>query len=595
MLRGIAYWACLLLPQFAYVATTLPPISIKGSKLYTPNGDQFFVKGVTYYLDSDPEMRDRLRDTKQCEIDAELMADMGVNTIRVYEVDSSYSHDGCMEAFDKRGIYIWIDIDSGSTQINTETPVWDTVMYYDWTSKIDAFARYDNVLAFAVGADRISYSQYGRAAPFVKAAVSDIKAFLDGRGYRRIPIAYSDQDTGYDGEFNHYMKNTTTDYLTCSGNTESIDLFGINLLSACGDYTSYVFDQFAESEIPIIISEVVCTEEGENRNFSEVQTFLSTNYSDVFSGAMVYDWTNDTVDWGLVEYNDADFVGEPELLPAYTRLQSILSSVQPESTAKTSYKPASSAPACPTRDDYSSWLVDENLPPPTISGLPSVTRVDPNGDPIKPTGGVRGSGKGKPGSETEIATEDNVNAVRGGSAAFGGLGLGGLIGVIVGSTAGVLALVGLGWQWGPRPGGAGNSGSDSDNNLKPTNVYLGPQEMSGDGQVGERHELFSGDYSAMQPVTQYAGYLKPEAGGTMSGPTTPSELSPGAHSYRTHSMSDYGAPTGWSSPPPPVQAFEMEGDSGHTPATAAASRPEAPQRQPEPSPPPQASQQQQTS
>ena len=64
-------------------------------------------------------MRDRLRDTKQCEIDAELMADMGVNTVRVYEVDSSYSHDGCMEAFDKRGIYIWIDIDSGSTQIDT--------------------------------------------------------------------------------------------------------------------------------------------------------------------------------------------------------------------------------------------------------------------------------------------------------------------------------------------------------------------------------------------------------------------------------------------------------------------------------------------
>lgn len=445
--------------------------------------------------------------------------------------------------------------------------------------------------------------------------------FLDGRGYRRIPIAYSDRDVGYDEEFNYYMKNTTTDYLTCGEDAESIDLFGINLWSACGDYTSYIFDQFAGSEIPIIISEVICTEEGENRNFTEVQTFLGTDYSDVFSGAMVYDWTNDTVDWGLVEYNDADFVGEPELLPAYTRLQSILSSAQPESTAMTSYTPASSTPACPTRDDYSSWLVDENLAAPTIPGLPSVTRVDPNGDPIKPTGGVRGSGKGKPGSETQIAT-GNASTVRGGSGVFGGLGLGGLIGVIVGGTAAVLALVGLGWFiiWrrrraqcnammnaqgpaaggGSGPGGAGNNGSDSDNYPKPTNIYLGPQEMSGDGQQPKRHELYSGDYSAMQPATQCAGYLKPEASGTMSGPTTPSELSPGAHSYRTRSMSDYDAPTGWSLLQPPVEAFEMEGDSGHTPVAAvdaaAAPKPEAPkqpQPQPlEPSPPLPASQQQ---
>ncbi|KAK8068140.1 glycoside hydrolase family 72 protein [Apiospora saccharicola] len=440
MLRGIAYWVCLLLPLFTDGATTLPPISIKGSKLYKPNGDQ-------------------------------AHGGQGVNTVRVYEVDSSYSHDGRMEAFDKRGIYIWIDIDSGSTQIDTETPVWNTVMYCDWTSKIDAFARYSNVLAFSVGAELISYSQYGRAAPFVKAAVSDIKAFRDDRGYRRIPIAYSDRDMG-----------------------------------ACGDYIGYIFDQFAASEIPIVISEVICTEDGENRNFTEVQTFLSTNYSDVFSGAMLYDWTNDTFDWGVVHYKDADYVCEPDLLPAYTRLQSILSSAQPESTAMTSYTPASSAPACPTRDNYSSWLVDENLPPPTLPGLPSVTRVEPNGDPIKPTGGVQGSGKGKPGSATQIATDENAKAASGSSAAFGGLGLGGLIGVIAGSVAGVLALLGLGWfiPWtrrraqrnavmdaqgsaagnGGGPGGEGNeSGSDNKNgHYKPTNVYLGPQDISGDGR-----------------------------------------------------------------------------------------------------------------
>ncbi|KAK7973024.1 hypothetical protein PG996_007253 [Apiospora saccharicola] len=93
----------------------------------------------------------------------------------------------------------------------------------------------------------------------------------------------------------------------------------------------------------------------------------------------------------------------------------------------------------------------------------------------------------------------------------------------------------------------------------------------------------------MQPATQYAGYPKPEGGGgTMSGPTTPSELSPGG-TYRTHSMSDYDAPTGWHSPPPPVQAFEMDGS---TPAPAAdpvaPQMPKQPQQQQplEPSHPP---------
>lgn len=46
------------------------------------------------------------------------MADMGVNTVRVYEVDAQWSHDGCMEAFDKQGIYIWIELDSALTMID---------------------------------------------------------------------------------------------------------------------------------------------------------------------------------------------------------------------------------------------------------------------------------------------------------------------------------------------------------------------------------------------------------------------------------------------------------------------------------------------
>lgn len=45
------------------------------------------------------------------------MKDLGVNSIRVYHVDASANHDGCMKAFDDAGIYVLIDLDTFATYI----------------------------------------------------------------------------------------------------------------------------------------------------------------------------------------------------------------------------------------------------------------------------------------------------------------------------------------------------------------------------------------------------------------------------------------------------------------------------------------------
>ncbi|KAK8024280.1 hypothetical protein PG993_012346 [Apiospora rasikravindrae] len=582
MLKAIAFWACLALPQFVYGATTSPEISVKGRRLYKPNGDEFFVRGVTYKLSNDESMRDRLHDTKQCEIDAELMAGMGVNTLRVFEVEAWRSHDGCMEAFDKRGIYIWLDLDRASNTIQGNDPVLLRSTYEDWTSTIDEFAKFSNILAFGVGSGIIDYDEFGKAAPYVKAAVKYMKAFRDGRGYRPIPISYADYESSY-------LKDTAFDYLTCGDQAETIDMFEVNMYDPCVNGVSQIAHDFIYSGIPIVIeSELFCTSDEAARNFTAIETILGGTYADVIAGAMVWDWANRTADLGLVVYPNDDDIGEPETLPDYTRLQSIFSSAKPEITAAAEYTPTAYAPACPTQDSWNSWLVDANLPLPTISGLPSVTRVGPGGIPKQ--------------------TDGSTREMKGGSGSFGGLGLGGLIGVIVGGSAGVVLLVALGWlilrrrQSAQRDLAAqgtgamivGESGSGSDNNhtnvgsdYKPgqgyaqTNVYLGPQEMSGNGEHPVRHELYSGQYSAMQPAGAGAyatGSLKPHETGTMSGPQTPSELSPGAGdgrraSYQMQSVSDYDGTTPWSSPRLPAQTFEMEGDSGittHTPAAAAA-------------------------
>ena len=46
------------------------------------------------------------------------MKDLGANVIRVYHVDPTADHKGCMSAFEDQGIYLFVDLDTFDTQIN---------------------------------------------------------------------------------------------------------------------------------------------------------------------------------------------------------------------------------------------------------------------------------------------------------------------------------------------------------------------------------------------------------------------------------------------------------------------------------------------
>lgn len=46
------------------------------------------------------------------------MKDLGANTIRVYHVDPTADHSGCMNAFSDAGIYVFVDLDTFSTVID---------------------------------------------------------------------------------------------------------------------------------------------------------------------------------------------------------------------------------------------------------------------------------------------------------------------------------------------------------------------------------------------------------------------------------------------------------------------------------------------
>lgn len=105
-----------LLGALAASVKAVDPIEVKGNKFFHKDGSQYFMKGVSYQLR--PE--DPLIDTEQCQRDVELMKELGTNALRVYHVDATAQHDGCMKVFADAGIYLLIDLDTFDTYI---TPV----------------------------------------------------------------------------------------------------------------------------------------------------------------------------------------------------------------------------------------------------------------------------------------------------------------------------------------------------------------------------------------------------------------------------------------------------------------------------------------
>jgi len=216
--------------------------------------DIYLLPGVAYQLTDD----DPLAQTNQCQLDASLMKTLGANSIRVYHVDPSADHDGCMSAFSDAGIYAWIDMDTFSTYILPDNPQWNQTMYSAYQKVMDVFQKYDNTAGFFVGNEVLTTGPNSIAAPYVKAAARDMKSYRNSKGYRSIPIGYSAADIPD-------LRPNLQNYLACGSNSsEALDFYSLNAYEWCGqstyDTSGYsMLQQNASSyNIPIFFSETGC-------------------------------------------------------------------------------------------------------------------------------------------------------------------------------------------------------------------------------------------------------------------------------------------------------------------------------------------------
>lgn len=240
---------------------------------------------------------DPLADEAGCRRDVPLLKELGVNTIRVYAIEPTANHDACMKLLDDAGIYLIQDLSNPHASINRDDPAWNTDLYQTYTGVIDALQKYDNVMGFFAGNEVSNKPSNTNASAFVKAAVRDSKAYIKAKGYRPIGVGYATND---DADIRDDLK----DYFNCGKPEESIDFWGYNIYSWCGDssFTRSGFDQrtkeFEKYNVPAFFAEYGCNKV-QPRPFTEVAALYGEQMTGVWSGGIMYMYFQETNDYGV--------------------------------------------------------------------------------------------------------------------------------------------------------------------------------------------------------------------------------------------------------------------------------------------------------
>ncbi|KAJ7440607.1 1,3-beta-glucanosyltransferase [Mycena latifolia] len=283
----------------------LPKVTRTGRYLYSADGTRFYIKGIAYQtqglvipgpdnpLNQPSTFVDNLADAAGCTRDLPNLQKLGVNAIRAYSVDSSLNHDSCMSALSGAGIYVILDLTlplNGS--IDTTLPSWSTNILDQYIKTINVFSKYDNVLAYNVGNEVLTASATN-AAPMIKAAARDIKAYLTSISSSAL-VGYADIDGP------SAFRDDVAQYLSCdlSGTNSastSIDLFGLNSYAWCGNAPATTYDnlnaEFQDYNVVAYFSEFgseTCTPG--TRPWTETDVLFASPMTNVWSGGIAFSY-----------------------------------------------------------------------------------------------------------------------------------------------------------------------------------------------------------------------------------------------------------------------------------------------------------------
>ncbi|KAK4506930.1 hypothetical protein PRZ48_000663 [Zasmidium cellare] len=280
---------------------SVPTVTVKGNAFFA--GDKrFYIRGVDYQPGGSSQAEDPIADSDKCQRDIAEFKKLGINTVRVYTVDNTANHDECMNALAAAGIYLALDVNTPKYSINRADPA---VSYNDMYlqsifATIDAFQKYDNTLLFFSGNEVINADNNTNCAPYIKAVTRDMKSYIQSRGYRSVPVGYSAADV----ESNRYEMAS---YMNCGTDDQRSDFFAFNDYSWCdpSSFQTSGWDQkvkqYGNYSIPLFLSEYGCITN--QRKFQEVAALYGDQMTPVYSGGLVYEYSEEGSGYGLVKIN----------------------------------------------------------------------------------------------------------------------------------------------------------------------------------------------------------------------------------------------------------------------------------------------------
>ncbi|KAF2849402.1 carbohydrate-binding module family 43 protein [Plenodomus tracheiphilus IPT5] len=367
-MRGLIATTALL----AGVQAAIDPIVIKGQKFFhKSSGEQFFMKGVAYQqeinsnstqTDTDSlKITDPLADSTSCKRDIEFLKKLQTNTIRVYAIDPTKDHSACMKALADAGIYVVADLSEPGLSINRDDPGWTVDLYKRYTSVVDELMKYDNTLGFFAGNEVSNQGNNTVASAFVKAAVRDTKAYIKSKKYREIGVGYATND---DAEIRENMAN----YFDCGNKEDSIDFWGYNIYSWCGDssFTESGFDvqtkNFEKYNVPVFFAEYGCNTP-RPRKFTEVGALYGKQMTGVWSGGIVYMYFEEENKFGLASVSD----GKVKTNQDFDNLSKQIAKATPVGVKMDAYNPSNTAAASCPKVSAGKWEAESDPLPPTAN------------------------------------------------------------------------------------------------------------------------------------------------------------------------------------------------------------------------------------
>ncbi|KAK0634510.1 Glucanosyltransferase-domain-containing protein [Bombardia bombarda] len=344
-----------LLALGATAVAALKPLTVKDNNFVDESGNRFQIVGVAYQPGGsaayDPLLnKDPLSHKDTCLRDAALLQILGVNAIRVYNLNPNVNHDECASIFNAAGMYMLLDVNSpfpgeSLTDFNPWESYYDTYLNRTF-AVVEAFKDYPNTLAFFSGNEVISNVNTTEFVPrYVRAVTRDLKNYVAKHASRPIPVGYSAADvrTALFDSFNYFQCSIEGE----DDDMSRADLFALNSYSWCGDssfeQSSYdkLVQGLSDNSVPVFFSEYGCNQV-KPRIFTEVGTIYGPEMTGVFSGGIVYEYSQEENDFGLVNISSD---GTVDLLSDFYAFQSQLAKL--DFTTLEGSKPAGSAPKPP--------------------------------------------------------------------------------------------------------------------------------------------------------------------------------------------------------------------------------------------------------